>query len=327
MLAWASSSIRVPSRTRNEVRPGARVWGAMPVYGGETSRTVESIEGGRRTTLTSTSRIELTVVAAGDREPERLVDRLQPAVELAPLRGPERLDVFFTVGEAVGGPGRVGNPVSGPDLHRKGERVAAGDLERRPLRRSGPGASAAASGRRPRARRAAARRVATAWPARENAISNPIATAAEASPAARMIGPVLDRLAKVDRSRLLDRLPDRRRTQRRRAVPLVGRGQSKELDRAGQSRSFRPGHRCSIFSAMSRSANRTTRGRSTSRYPTQSDDRRHGGQEREADKDVELEEPVGQAGHDHQRHDGRDHPAQAVEGQEPPHLTTQGGDS
>ena len=31
LLAWASSSIRVPSRARKVVRPGARVWGAIPV--------------------------------------------------------------------------------------------------------------------------------------------------------------------------------------------------------------------------------------------------------------------------------------------------------
>ena len=97
-----------------------------------TSRTVSRLRAGGGTTLTSTSRIELTSSPAATENSKRLIDRFHAAVELAPFHGSQRLGVFLAVGEPVGHPGRIGNPVSGPNLDRERERVAAGDLERRP---------------------------------------------------------------------------------------------------------------------------------------------------------------------------------------------------
>ena len=94
--------------TRSGPAPGSA--GRCRCTAGETRRTVRRLRAGGGTTLTSTSRIELAVVAAGDREAERLVDGLEPAAELAPLRGPERLDDLLAVGEAVGDPGRRPGP-------------------------------------------------------------------------------------------------------------------------------------------------------------------------------------------------------------------------
>ena len=92
------------------------------------------------------------------------------------------------------------------------------------------------------------------------------------------------------------------------------------------SRSFRPGQRSSIRMAMSRSRNRTTSGVTTWRQASQPPRPIRPSRRPARTARVEVDQPVGQAGHDHQRHQAATTQAQPVEGQEPADPAAKRGD-
>ena len=84
--------------------PAARTWAGIPVYSGAIRRTVQRLQGGRRHNLDRHVADRFRVVAAGDGEMERLIDRLDPPPEFTSLDRPERLGGLLAVGEAIGRP-------------------------------------------------------------------------------------------------------------------------------------------------------------------------------------------------------------------------------
>ena len=102
LVGQASSSSRVPSRARSCVSPGASTWAGSPVYSGADQPDRQRLQGGRRNDLDGDVADRGRIVAGGDREMERLIDRLDPPAELAPFDRAERLAGLFAVGEMIG---------------------------------------------------------------------------------------------------------------------------------------------------------------------------------------------------------------------------------
>ena len=133
--------------------------------------------------------------------------------------------------------------------------------------------------------------------------------------------PRLDHLAEVDRLRLLERLPDRRLAQRRRAEPVVVRAEIRRNCTVLASRSFSPGQRSSIRSAMSRSPNRTTSGREHVAVEQPARRARSGRPGRPAGpRESRWISQSARPASDDERDEQADHPAQPVQGQQPPDL-------
>ena len=175
------------------------------------------------------------VVARGDREVERLIDRLDPPAELAAFGRPQRLGGLLTVGETIGRP----RPIPGPC--RRG-RTCTDSVNESPRATLSSRLRLVEDQVRLLRPVASLRTERTAASGRSAPITGATATEAGRRPEPRpppgphgaQDRPRLDHLAEVDRTRFLDRLPDRRLAQGRRPVAVVAGVEVQELDRAGQ---------------------------------------------------------------------------------------------
>ena len=246
-------------------------------------------------------------------------------MELSPFGGAERLGEFFAVGERVVRVGRFGNAVTRSHLDRDGERVAPGDLQGRAMLLQGE-----VGGLRPAIPAPGDEEPAQGEPAGEGRTEADQAAAKAAAAAARAPIRMMGRYSMAWR-KSIDRVSST-------ACLIVASRSAGEPYRSSAGfrrrnwmvlarRSCRPGHRSSIFSAMSRSANRTKRGRRTRLVITQSPVAGHDDEKSQANEEVEVEQPVRQSGHDHQGDDRGDDPGESMKDQEPAHLSSQGGDS
>ena len=209
---------------------------ASRVYSGGTSRTVRSLTTGGGTTLTATSRTE---VASSPAATENVNDRSTASIrprKIAPLDGAERLG-RRSRRRRTGRPPWPRTGTRSPLRHRDGqrERLAPRDLARASPCRAGSGASACGQRSAPNGQEQPPQRRSCDRPGRRPRPPSSTASDPAARPKRAVRRPPLDRLAEVDRSGLLERLPDRRLAHRARAEPVVVVGRDREeLDRARQ---------------------------------------------------------------------------------------------
>ena len=144
---------------------------------------------------------------------------------------------------------------------------------------------------------------------------SPTTTDPEAHPSTPERRAAIDDLAEVDRARLFHRLPDRRLAQGGRAEPVVVGRDAEELHRARQP-VVQPGPAPLDPEGDVEVAEADDEGRDDVAIGEPAAQADQAQQQDQADGRVEVDQPVRQDGHDHERHEEGDDQAQPVEGEE-----------